>query len=147
MKGGETFHLFGDTIVELGTAATRPYGPHLTPAMRQLQRAHELPRPTADDFLRDMDYLTSAPGSTEDLVGERRALAQETDSREEAQRFLEDLDHMVEDQRVIDLGLEPHQPLLDGTDALKDALGGDVDMDMNDPFTSINPTQLAHGEW
>ena len=161
MMGGEKFHMFGDQITQLGDETTpatgseydmydddglsSKYGPNIARGMRHLRREQEVHKgrqPTADEFLREMDYLTSAPGSTEDLVGERRALSFETDSEEEKQRFLENVDHLIEEQRIVDLGLEKFEPLEDD-----DGKAGPVHIDMDDPFTSINPNQLAHGEW
>jgi len=162
MEGGEKFHMFGDQIVKLGDdtspatgsefdmfdddGLSKKYGPTIARSMRQTRREQDLRKgqqPTADEFLRDMDYLTSLPGSTEDLVGERRALSFETDSEEEKERYLQNIDRIIEEQRVIDLGLEPYDQ-----DDNDDNKGGvDPEIDMNDPFTSINPNQLAHGEW
>jgi len=121
------------------------FGPQIARGIRTMQREQSVfkgRKPTVDDFLRDMDYLTAAPGSTEDLMGERRALSFETSSEEEKEKFLKDLDDMVERQRVKDLELEPYEDPFE-----EDGKPGPVNMDMNDPFTSINPNQLAYGEW
>lgn len=130
---------------ERADGLSRIYGPDAARAIRYLQRMRRLPEPTIEDQLRNMDYLTAAEGSTEDLVGERRALAEECSSPEEAKRFLAEIDRMVEEQRLIDMELEPEELAIPKGKGGVD--GDDVQMDMNDPLTSINPNQLAYGEW
>jgi hypothetical protein len=159
--GEERHFRLGDQIVELGDENTpasgtagqleydndglaAKFGVDAAEAMRQIKREHEMYKgrpPSVEDYLRDMDYLTSAEGSTEDLVGERRALSFESQTEEEKERFMADLERLVEEQRIQDLDLEPERKLLDDDSA------GNAIVDDSDPSTTINPNQLAHGEW
>ena len=159
--GKERHYRLGDKIVELGDqdnlasgtedqleydydGLTAKFGVDAAEAIRQIRREHEIYQgrsPTVEEYLRDMDYLTSAEGSTEDLVGERRALSFESQTEEEKEKFMADLERLVEEQRIRDLGLEPAD---DGKDETK---ANNAIIDESDPFTTINPNQLAHGEW
>ncbi|CAB9519506.1 protein S5 [Seminavis robusta] len=125
---------FDELSSELGTEFAK--------AIRKTQRDYNLKkghRDTVEDWLRDMDYLTAAEGSTEDLVGERRALSFETQSEEEKEAFLKDVEDMVERQRIKDLRLEPYDDPFQ--------YQGKDNFELDDPRFSINPNQLAHGEW
>lgn len=87
--------------------------------------------------LKMMDFLSSAPGSTEELVGERRALSLESWDGQDRQAIDEEIKRLVEQERLDYLDLEgtdiPSQEEMD-----KEAAGG---------ASGIPPNQLAHGDW
>ena len=85
--------------------------------------------------LKMMDYFTSEPGSNEELVGERRALAFDLWDHEDRDQYMADVDKAIEEERVRSLHLPDPNP---------SDLGADDD-DMSD--TMIPSSQLAHGDW
>jgi hypothetical protein len=91
--------------------------------------------------LKMMDYFVSQPGSTEDRVGERRILALEMDREaatpEDRQRFLDEIDQMIEYERINYLELpETVVPTMQQLEASE--TGG---------IGKIPSNQLAHGDW
>jgi hypothetical protein len=153
---GVKLHRVGDKIIELGDDDTKTagvydedgleakFGSGAAEAFRAIQRERgQGRRKSVEDFLRAMDYFTSAEGSTEDLVGERRALAFEGQSEKENKQFLHYVEQMIEEERLRDLHEEDH---LDG-EWEDDGSGDNAQLDINDNFESINPNQLAFGEW
>lgn len=54
--------------------------------------------------VRDFDWLTSQPGTMEDLIGERRALM-DFDTLEEREAYRKHVEDTVEEERVDDLDL------------------------------------------
>lgn len=125
---------------------SRKFGPHMARAMRSLNREQDVrkgQRETVEDYLRDMDYLTSPEGSTEELAYERRAMSMECDTEEERENFLKDIDQLVAEHHVKDLELEQFQEDL----PVDDEGIEHVENDINDPLAGINPNQKAFGEW
>lgn len=110
-----------------------------------------------DEHLRMVDYYLAEKGTTEDLVGERRALAIDLDTDEERAEFLADLEKMAEEGRFRDLNLDDRSPTaLREREKKKKEIGGMVspfqdddgdDDDNKDPDVSLDPNQLAHGDW
>mmetsp|Transcript_3608 Transcript_3608/g.6783 ORF Transcript_3608/g.6783 Transcript_3608/m.6783 type:complete len:392 (+) Transcript_3608:3-1178(+) len=87
--------------------------------------------------LRMMDFFTSAPGSTEDLVGARRAVALEAFEGEDTDAIMEDIDRLVDKERIDYMDLPPTDPI-----SLED-----LQKDANKGASQIPPNQLAHGPW
>jgi hypothetical protein len=87
--------------------------------------------------LRMMDYFTSAPGSTEDLVGERRALAFDMWDFEDRDHYATAVAEMIEEERIRSLEMAPTQRERDE----------DLEPEIDSSETSIPSSQLAHGEW
>jgi hypothetical protein len=90
--------------------------------------------------LRTMDFFTSADGSTEDLVGARRAVAAETyeHSDTSAEEMLQRIDELVDEERVEYMELPK-------TEFAATARRGDSE---NLGATNQIPrNQLAHGDW
>ncbi len=110
----------------------------------RMMRARAAASPTlaaaGDDIeahLRMMDFFTSPPGSTEDLVGARRAVALEALPDEDVSTIMEEIDRLVEEERVNYMDLPPTDPI-----SLLDL--------KNEESTGSNQipkTQLAHGDW
>jgi len=90
--------------------------------------------------LKMMDYFTSAPGSTEDLVGERRALAFDLGEGQDRESFLAEMDRIVEQESLDYLEL-PKSDYYTEEEFQKKAANQDGVTDR------IPPNQLAHGEW
>mmetsp|Transcript_19281 Transcript_19281/g.29701 ORF Transcript_19281/g.29701 Transcript_19281/m.29701 type:complete len:249 (+) Transcript_19281:478-1224(+) len=86
--------------------------------------------------MRWADYMTAAHGSTEQRVAERRALAMGTWDKEDRKQFQQDLDKVVEEQRIKDMGFED-----DNVELSEDQLQTD------DEEQGEDPNRLAHGEW
>lgn len=125
---------------------SKNFGPSLARVIRSKKREQTVrkgQRETVEDYLRDMDYLASPEGSTEELAYERRALSMECDTEEEQLNYLKDIEAMVAKQQIDDLNLEQfseNPPVEDD--------GPDHDeIDFNDPLTGVNPNQKAFGEW
>jgi small subunit ribosomal protein S5 len=96
--------------------------------------------------LRMADYFLSEPGSTEDLVGERRLLDEEGFDAED---FMERMEEMVRKGRIADLDLDDETdelaaPDSSGMDAYEEEV---VDNEDKDRELYLDPNQLAHGEW
>lgn len=123
----------------------REFGPKMGPAARYLRRSQDMPEETAEDAMRDMDYLTSAPGSTEELAYERRMLSEEFETPEEGKKFFKDLDDLIERQGIDDFELEPSENFIGIPE--EDELKGETNFDLNNDQTTINPNQKAYGEW
>jgi len=76
------------------------FGLDAAEALRHTWRSQERGGPPdIEAQLRAVDYLTAAPGSTEDMVGERRG-AMDTWTEEERKAFTESLDDLIEEERV-----------------------------------------------
>jgi hypothetical protein len=121
---------------------TAPFGEELASTVRQTQSDYYHKKgnwDNVDEFLRGMDYLTAADGSTEDLAGERRALSFECRTEEQKQKFIDEIDERIEGQRIKDLGLEPWEDPFEGVD-------GD-DIGNVDDKLKVAPNQLVFGEW
>jgi len=91
--------------------------------------------------LRTMDFFTSADGSTEDLVGARRAVAAETydHSGTSPEEMLQRIDELVDEERVEYMDLPKTEFAATAT------RGGDSE---NLGATAQIPrNQLAHGDW
>ena len=85
-----------------------------------------------------LSYLVSAPGSTEYLVGERRALALETSEGEDRDALYAEIDRLVEEERIKGLDLPPTERVTLDDMRREEASG----------TTRIPPNQLAHhGDW
>jgi hypothetical protein len=87
--------------------------------------------------LRMMDFFTSPQGSTEDLVGSRRAVSLEALPDEDVPSILQEMDRLVEEERVLYMDLPP-------TDVVSPS---DIRKEENKGSNQIPKTQLAHGDW
>ncbi|MCL4480977.1 MAG: hypothetical protein M1113_05795 [Candidatus Thermoplasmatota archaeon] len=85
------------------------YGPMAKGALQHLAKLRlEREREffNIEEQLRLADYFTSASGSTEDLVGERRALAVDIKDELERERYLTKLDKYIDKARIEELDLD-----------------------------------------
>lgn len=89
----------------------------------------------AEDHLRLADFWTSARGSTEDLVGRRRALMDE----EDPESIIRELERMQDEEQTRDFRL--------GEDDLGDNQETNNDMNGRMMDDGSDPNQLAHGPW
>jgi hypothetical protein len=87
--------------------------------------------------LKMMDYFTSAPGSTEDQVGERRALSLESWDGKDRQAVQDEIDRLIHRERVDYLELPESDIPTPEEIELADAGGS----------RQIPSNQLAHGAW
>lgn len=157
-------------FVDLGTAVANPkdeldakFGPlggdfirHLRKERARALAEQVLPGDGADEGLRMMDYYLSAPGSVEDLVGQRRALSLDLDTEEEREEYLAELARMEADDRDRDMHIENQSPTWLKRKAILNASSkklyspyddnGDDDED-KDPEVYLDPNQMAHGDW
>jgi small subunit ribosomal protein S5 len=105
---------------------------------------------TMEDAIRSLDYYMAQTGTTEDVAGMRRALAHDLDTQEERDELVEELENMERELRLKDLKVDPesleeefgNDHNLDGEREDDDFMGGE-----DDPATTLDPNQLAHGEW
>jgi len=93
--------------------------------------------------LRTMDFFTSADGSTEDLVGARRAVAAETYDGS-ADEMLRKIDELVDEERFAYMDL-PKTEFADASLAAGDS--GDPADVPGGAAIQIPRNQLAHGDW
>jgi len=91
----------------------------------------------AETYLKMMDYFSAAPGSTEDLVGERRVLALESWDGTDRQAIQDEIDRLVEKERLDYLEL-PKSEIPDLSAMEQASRGGN---------SRVPPNQLAHGTW
>jgi hypothetical protein len=122
------------------------FGPMIGDAIRSLRLQEKRRRqnqPLLDGAneieaqLRVMDFLTSLPGSTEDLVGSRRAVAMEAYEGEQPDAIMAEIDRLVEQERTDYMELPPTDPI-----SIEDIQKAD-----NSGSSQIPLNQLAHGEW
>ena len=111
------------------------FGPEMQTAIQKLR--HGGTDLDVETHLKMMDYLTSATGSTEDLVGERRALSLESWDGKPTQAVLDEINAVVEKTRLDYLELPPSDlPTEEELEAASTMGARKV------PFN-----QLAHGPW
>jgi len=79
------------------------FGPHAAEVYRHVRREAESGIPDIESQLRTIDYLTAAPGSTEDLVGERRG-GMDAWNEKERRDFEEHIDKIIEEENFSDFG-------------------------------------------
>lgn len=93
-----------------------------------------------DAQLRLADYFTADHGSTEDLVGERKALAADIKDPAERERFLQIVDKLIDQERFKELDLDD--------DDFEDEVEDDDDDDEGDSgkMTNKKLQQLAEAE-
>jgi hypothetical protein len=88
--------------------------------------------------LKMMDYFTSEAGSTEDLVGERRALALGAVDGLNREQVMFEIDRLVEEERLLNMELPPTDVLTLDDLKREESAGGSGQMPAN---------RLAHGDW
>ena len=127
------------------------FGPLAADVLREIRR--EKKSPEVDPFEEDLrlaDYMLSEMGSTEDRVGERRALAKETESEEERQAFMEKMEEILDEGRKLSYDFEDVDDVKPMKSKKLSALfeeDEDVDDPDEDPDVRLDHNQLAHGEW
>jgi hypothetical protein len=114
------------------------FGPMAADAIRLARRQILNPQEDPLDVetqMKMMDYFTAAPGSTEELVGERRALAYDMWDHEDRDEYAKGIDSMIDEERVDGLELDPLERVTD------------AEVGENSDSVRIPENQLAHGEW
>ncbi len=126
------------------------YGKVAGEALRLIQRAkkrggditQDTVFPSAEDAMRAADYLTADVGTTEDLVGERRAMMDAWDA-ENAEQFQKDLDELVEEQSEMSFKYLPwKEDEKEAKEGNANKFTGFTDDDME-----VDPHQKAFGPW
>ena len=95
-----------------------------------------------EELLKMADYITAEAGSTEDLVGERRALALDGWDDEDREEYLKEVDEFIEKERINQMGLDEQEAMYSYTKE-----EDDVDDDEEDPEEQRDINQIAHGDW
>jgi hypothetical protein len=95
----------GDDEIPPRDELEQEFGPELADALRDRQRTARQGNVTVEEYLKMADYITSEPGSMEELQGERRALALDAWDEEDRKTFLENIDALIEEERVKSLEL------------------------------------------
>ena len=123
---------------------------------RELAKGRSLDE-TVEEYLRMADYITAEEGTTEALVAERRALAEEFDDLQEREDFMKTVDDTIREGRIKYLRFGPGADNGDGSGADGNAqkktpeellgLEDRTDSEDRDPELNLDPNQLAHGEW
>jgi len=107
---------------------------------RERSRPTKTPLDVVEEQLRLADYMTASMGSTEDLVGQRRALAMDTDSPEEREEFMTEMEQLIKDEHIKSLNLG----------ALDDLEPNEDEMDIpgsNDDDNDQHWAKQVHGDW
>lgn len=106
------------------------FGPYAADAIRHSRQKRSQ---NIESSLRMADFMTARPGTTEHLVGERRAMMDLWDN-EDREEFMTGLDRLVEEERVrsMELGDDDMEPPHE-TDLKEDE--------------EADPNQLVHGDW
>lgn len=96
-----------------------------------------------EELLKMADYITTEAGSTEDLVGERRALALDVWDDEDREEYIKEVDDFIEEERIKQLGFNDQEAKYSYTEE-----NGAVDDDYEeDPEEQRDINQIAFGDW
>mmetsp|Transcript_18500 Transcript_18500/g.25455 ORF Transcript_18500/g.25455 Transcript_18500/m.25455 type:complete len:414 (-) Transcript_18500:167-1408(-) len=145
----------GDYHVDMDDPLEREYGPHIAEAIKYENRQRERaqlkalagtklantapgePLDEVEEYLRAIDYMTSADGSTEDLVGARKALADLWDNEDDVE-FETEINRLIEEERIkaMDLGDDDGVPLVENDK-----------VDEKPMMKEGEELIRAHGEW
>jgi len=147
-----------------------PFGPLAQDAIEGVRRERQrnlLHKMTyeekVEEEMRMLDYFLAEDGSTEDQVGERRALSIDMDTEEEREEFLAKMDQLARDANLRDVGADPafeeretRTLLAEKAKAEKnrrpfqmpdfEEFGHEEEEDKN-PEVYLDPNQNAYGEW
>lgn len=137
---------------EGSTELERDFGPHVADIvrdnLRQIRNGGNY-RHSADEMMKIADYYSSRPGSLEDVRGERRGLALDTWDENDRANFVEELEKIVEEERVSAMKLGDiefeGQDEEAGNEEKVEKFWEKVEYDGNGE--PIDPNQLANGEW
>mmetsp|Transcript_5429 Transcript_5429/g.6770 ORF Transcript_5429/g.6770 Transcript_5429/m.6770 type:complete len:402 (-) Transcript_5429:109-1314(-) len=111
-------------------------GPGAADVIRDARKERERGGPTSiESELRLADYLTAEAGSTEDLAGERRLLAEAGRSEEERREIMAVMDEIVEEHRFDEFDL--------GNDDLPEVDPAIMGLE----GTDFDPRRLVYGDW
>mmetsp|Transcript_23251 Transcript_23251/g.34018 ORF Transcript_23251/g.34018 Transcript_23251/m.34018 type:complete len:362 (-) Transcript_23251:42-1127(-) len=137
-KAKEPFHLTKEGDI----------GPDAERALKYLKRNPSL-HVSHESMLRAADYMSSEYGSTEDLVGQRRAMMELWDD-EDAGEFRQKLDEVIQhagDHNFDDLDL----PWVEDEDkekgAQKQGIEDGIRSKNNDDGINVDHNQIAYGPW
>lgn len=111
-----------------------PLGPQAASTVEYMSKHGSVLPSNHESVLRAADYFTADVGSTEDLVGERRALM-DASTPEEAAEFSKNVDALIEASKDDNTFWKPEEHLL----------ADDKAMNRND--TDEDPLQRAYGPW
>ena len=145
------------TAWDAGDVIERDLGFVAAEAVRHKMRVNRLEGgPTVEEYLQMADYITAEPGTLEEKLGERRALALDPwDEDEDRDTFLQTVDELVEEARIEDLNLganeyddetENETPRDKATREMSDYIR-DLEGEVDEEGEPIDPLRLAHGEW
>jgi hypothetical protein len=106
---------------------------------------------SVEELLRMVDYYTTEEGTTEDLVGERRALALTAWDEKDRVQFMKGLDEFIEEQRIKSMeldGLESDEEE-DELDQMTEEEEVQLleEQDTESGGKKKDPNQLAFGDW
>ncbi|GKY99632.1 hypothetical protein MPSEU_000917300 [Mayamaea pseudoterrestris] len=125
------------------------FGPLASDVIREFQEQLQQVTPLStgqlmDEQLRMADYILAEQGSTEDLVGERRALA----GIDEEDDLVGILEENIARESIKNLDLDDTEFASKPTrPSFMSQLEDDQDDHDDDPETILHRNQLAHGEW
>jgi hypothetical protein len=145
------------TAWDAGDVIERDLGIVAAEAVRHQMRVNRLEGgPTVEEYLQMADYITAEPGTLEEKLGERRALALDPwGEDEDRDTFLQTVDELVEEARIEDLNLganeydddtENETPREKATREMNDYIR-DLEGEVDEEGEPIDPLRLAHGEW
>jgi len=125
-----------DDLTSLGTLM----GGTLRALRAEAAKASSLQLDSIESKLKTMDFFTSADGSTEDLVGARRAVSAETYDHSDvsAEEMLSRIDELVDQERFDYMEL----PKTEFAASMSDESSQDMGT-----TSQIPHNQLAHGDW
>jgi small subunit ribosomal protein S5 len=130
------------------------FGPLAADVIRDVQRRRQenlTANEELEEALRIVDYFNSPDGSTEDLVGQRRAMALQGLTNPTARNeFMAEVDDAIKEGQLLNMDLldfEKEDKVAE--DDLSDLFNEEDDgnMEDRDPDTTLDRNQLAHGDW
>ena len=134
----------------------REYGPVAASVLKDIEReGMRAGENRVEEELRLADYLISESGTLEDLIHQRRMVA-EALTEEEHEKFMDDLNEFMLDgeeelMHPDEDNFYPHKPKKHEQAAMDImSMGGDDDegdLESEDPELRLDPNQLVHGDW
>lgn len=123
------------------------YDPDLLEAIRERRRDNRNGGGiTIEEKLRIADYLTAAPGSLEEMQGERRILALEGMDDEARKSFHNNMNRLVEDLTLDSLQLGENE--YPDEEEVDDSKGSDkLPEEVDRRGQPVDPLRLAFGQW
>lgn len=154
MRGNDSRRVTLGSVPNARDELEAAFGPLAADVIRDVQRRRQenlTANEELEEALRVVDYFNSPDGSTEDLVGQRRAMAlQGLTNRTARNELMAEVDDAIKEGQLMNMDLldfEKEDKVAE--DDLSDLFNDtdDGNMEDRDPDTTLDRNQLAHGDW